>query len=279
MSLDTASLQCFIASAETLSFTKAAKRVNKTQSAVSQQVAKLENLLEKALFKRGKNLELTVDGEVFLNYAKQILTLHFKAIDHFKEPDLKGVVRFGIPDDYATTFLYNILTQFIVIHPNVSIDVECDLTLNLYESFKKGNLDLVLLKMPKPKDDEMAVEITPQKLCWAGNKNLIKDKEYLPLVLSPNPCVYRKTAIEALNKSQINWKISFSSYSYIGKVAAVRAGLGLTILPKKMIPNDLSIISSSELPDLQDSQISLLKLTDKNVAINSFESFIVKYLN
>ena len=266
MSIDTTSLQCFIASAETLSFTKAAKRVNKTQSAVSQQVAKLETLLEKILFKRGKALELTNDGEEFLNYAKQIFTLHCETIDHFKNPDLTGTVRFGIPDDYAITFLDKILSEFIAVHPNISLHIECDLTLNLYENFKKGKLDLVLLKMSKPKEDQFAVEITPQKLLWVGNKKLTEGQRSMPLALSPKPCVYRKAALEALNKNNISWRISFSSHSYSGIIAAVRAGIGITLLPKKMIPKDLAIVASSKLPNLQDSQISLLKSTNKNSA-------------
>lgn len=278
MTIDTISLQCFIASAETGSFTKAAARVGRTQSAVSQQVAKLENLLGKILFKRSKNLELTSDGEIFLNYANQIFSLHNEAVDRFKEPELKGEVRFGIPDDFASVFLYQVLSEFISIHPNISLHIECDLTMNLYENFNKKKLDLVLLKMPRPKDVDFSTELSSEKLCWVGNQKIIKNAKALPLVLSPKPCVYRKAAIEALNEKEIKWRIAFSSHSYSGIIAAVKAGLGLTILPHKMIPKDLSIIRSENLPKLKSSNVSLLKLTDKNQAINSFESFIIKHL-
>ena len=278
MTIDTISLQCFIASAETGSFTKAAARVGRTQSAVSQQVAKLENLLGKILFKRSKNLELTSDGEIFLNYANQIFSLHNEAVDYFKEPELKGEVRFGIPYDFASVFLYQVLSEFISIHPNISLHIECDLTMNLYENFNKKKLDLVLLKMPRPQDVDFSTELSSEKLCWVGNQKIIKNAKALPLVLSPKPCVYRKAAIEALNEKEIKWRIAFSSHSYSGIIAAVKAGLGLTILPHKMIPKDLSIIRSENLPKLKSSNVSLLKLTDKNQAINSFESFIIKHL-
>lgn len=278
MTIDTISLQCFIAAAETASFTKAAERVGRTQSAVSQQIAKLENLLGKTLFKRAKNLELTSEGEIFLNYAKQIFSLHRETIDHFKEPNLKGEVRFGIPDDFASVFLYQVLSEFTSIHPNVSLHIECDLTLNLYEDFKKKKLDLVLLKMPCPKNVELATELSSEKLCFVGNADLIKNQKTIPLVLSPKPCVYRKSAIEALDKKKIKWRIAFSSHSYSGITAAVKAGLGVTILPQKMVPKDLTIIRSDLLPKLDNSHISLLKSTDKNPAINSFEGFIIKHL-
>ena len=278
MTIDTISLQCFIASAETLSFTKAAQRVGRTQSAVSQQIAKLENLLGKTFFKRSKNLELTNEGEVFLTYAKQIFSLHCETIDHFKEPNLKGEVRFGIPDTFANVFLEEVLSEFISIHPNVSLHVECDLTMNLYENFKKKKLDLVLLKMPCPKDVKFGSDLSSEKLCWVGNQKLIKNKTALPLVLSPKPCVYRKAAIESLDKKKIKWRIAFSSHSYSGIIAAIKAGLGLTILPQKMIPKGLNIIKSDLLPKLENSHISLLKSSNQNPAINSFEEFVIKYL-
>lgn len=278
MTIDTISLQCFITAAETGSFTKAAGRVGRTQSAVSQQVAKLENLLGKTLFKRTKILELTSEGEIFLNYAKQIFSLHRETIDYFKEPDLKGEVRFGIPDDFASVFLYEVLSEFISLHPNISLHIECDLTMNLYENFKKKKLDLVLLKMPCPKDAEFGLELSSEKLCWVGNQKLTKNYKTLPLALSPKPCIYRKAAIEALESKKMKWRIAFSSHSYLGLVAAVRAGLGITVLPQKMIPRDMRVLNSEALPILGSNHISLLKSTNQNPAINSFEGFIIKHI-
>lgn len=277
MTIDTISLQCFIAAADTRSFTKASERVGRTQSAVSQQIAKLENMLGKQLFKRSKFLELTNEGEVFLNYARQIFSLHNEAIEHFREPELKGEVRFGIPEDFASVFLYEFLTEFTQAHPKISLHIECDLTLNLYESFKKEELDLVLLKMKCPKDISFATHVSSENLCWVGDEKLAKQKN-LPLVLSPKPCVYRKIAIEALEKKRMKWNISFSSHSYAGTIAAVRAGIGITILPQKMIPKDLKIIKPELITKLDRADISLVKMNDKNPAVNSFENFIIKHL-
>ncbi len=278
MTIDTVSVQCFIAAAEGGSFTKAAEKVGRTQSAVSQQIAKLENILGKTLFRRGKVLEMTKEGEVFFNYSKQILKLHREAIDHFKEPDLKGEVRFGIPDTFASTFLYEVLSEFILVHPNISLHIESDLTLNLFESFKKNKLDLVLLKMKCPKEFEFGVDISSDKLCWVGDKNLIKNGEAIPLVLSPKPCVYRTSALDSLKSKKLKWEIAFSSHSHASIVAAVRAGIGLTILPQKMVPKELTITHHHSLPKLGNSFVSLLKSTDDNPAINSFESFVTKNL-
>lgn len=279
MTIDTITAQCFIAVAETGSFTKASQRIGRSQSAVSQQISKLENLLDKELFKRGKTLSLTNEGEIFLSYAKQIFKLHREALEYFKEPELKGEVRFGIPEDFASVFLYDVLTEFVQIHPRISLHIECDLSLNLFDKFQKNKLDLVVVKMHPPKEMKLGVELPSENLSWVGDsKNLNKSKS-LPLVLSPKPCLYRESAIKALEKKNIKWHIAFSSHSYAGTIAATKAGLGFTVLPNKMIPKELSTVKSNFLPKLENSHVSLLKLTDNNKAVNSFEEFVIKHLS
>lgn len=279
MNIDTITAQCFIAVSDTGSFTRAAKIVGRTQSAVSQQIAKLEDLLGKQLFNRGKDLTLTNDGEVFLNYARQIFKLHREAIERFKDPELDGEVSFGIPEDFASVFLQDVLKEFMQIHPRISLNIECDLTMNLYRSFKEGGLDLAVVKMECPDEESNKVELSLEKLSWAGNKNLTAIKqESIPLVLSPHPCVYREAAINALDQNHIKWHIAFSSHSYTGKIAAIKAGLGITVLPNKMIPKDLDIIENKTLPKLHDSHVTLLKNSDNNPAINSFADFVIQHL-
>ena len=218
MAIDTISAQCFIAVADTGSFTKAASRVGRTQSAVSQQIAKLENFVGKQLFVRGKIFSLTNEGEIFLGYLRQIFALHREAIDCFKDPELKGEVRFGVPEDFASVFLYDVLREFSQIHPKILLNIECDLTLNLYEKFKNNELDLVVVKMSPPHEFNHELKLLSEKLEWAGDSRLIKKGEAIPLVLSPKPCLYREKAINSLEKKKLKWRLSFSSNSYAGKI-------------------------------------------------------------
>lgn len=278
MEIDTISAQCFIAVADTRSFTKAALIVGRTQSAVSQQIAKLENFVGKQLFIRGKVFSLTNEGEIFLGYIRQIFALHREVIDCFKGPELKGEVRFGVPEDFASVFLYDILREFSQIHPKILLNIECDLSLNLYEKFKHKELDLVVVKMSPPHEFKHELELLAEKLEWVGNVGLIKKGEPIPLVLSPKPCLYREKAIKALEKKRIKWRLSFSSNSYAGKIAAVRAGLGITLFPHTIIPPEIKIIRSRLLPELKDSHFSLLKHKNDNAAVNSFEEFVIKNL-
>ncbi|GAB5411347.1 MAG: LysR substrate-binding domain-containing protein [Chlamydiales bacterium] len=278
MSIDTFILETFIAIAETDSFTKAAKRVNRTQSAVSQQIAKLEKTLDQQLITRRKTLTLTPAGEVFLGYARKIFALHREVIDHFNEPDLEGEVRFGLPEDFASLFLSEVLADFSRIHPRILLNVECDLTINLFNRFKKNEFDFVLVKMNRPEDFPNGLEIWSEPLRWVGDSNLLDSNNPVPLVLAPNPCVYRAAGLQALDNSKQTWRLVFTSPSYSSTVAAVKAGLGITIMPHIMIPDELQPLDSSSLPKLADTHVSLLKHRADNTAINTLEKFVIKKL-
>lgn len=282
MNLDTVGLKCFLAVADTGSFTLAAQRVGRTQSAISQQIAKLENWIGFPLIQRGKVIHLTNEGEIFLGYARKILALHSEVIDRFREPDLIGEVRFGLPENFASVFLSEILVHFAQLHPRIMLNVECDLTLNLYERFKQKEFDMVLLKMSRPDNFPHGMEVWSEKLEWVGDRTLLNsflEKNHpVPLVLSPAPCVYRASAISSLEKSGLKWRQVFSSPSYAGTTAAVKAGLGISVLPKTMIPHDLNALDGTMLPKLDDTHVSLLKHDPDNPVVISFEEFVLKKL-
>lgn len=281
MSLDTVTLQCFLAVAETQSFTKAASRVGRTQSAISQQIAKLENLIEKQLINRGRELSLTPDGELFLSYAKRIYELHRESLDRFKTPELQGELRFGLPEDFASVMLSDILVEFSRLHPRVMLNVECDLTLNLIERFHQHEFDLILIKTNEKNPITEGVNVWNEAVEWVGKKELLpilNEKTIIPLILSPTPCVYRGNVIESLNQHHLKWRLAFSSPSYAGKMAAVRAGLGITAIQRSMIPNYLDRLDDYFLPSLKDIHVSLIKKDGENKAIDSLEFFIMDKL-
>ncbi len=281
MVFDGMTLDCFLAVAETGSVTRAAHKVGRTQSAVSQQIAKLETRLDKTLFVRSKSFTLTSDGELLLPYVRQIIALQHEAIDRFKQPELHGEVRFGLPEDFASVFLSDVLSEYALLHPRIMLNIECDLTLNLFDRFKRDEFDLVLVKMNKPEDFPNGINVWSETLEWVGNSDFFAHRhdKPLPLVLSPQPCVYRSRAIRSLEKNKTPWRIVFSSHSFAGTAAAVKAGMGVTVLPRNMVPQELHIIASDHhIPELDDTHISLLKHHHSNVATNSFETFVIDKL-
>jgi DNA-binding transcriptional LysR family regulator len=278
MNIDTVTFHCFIVVAETGSFTKAAERLGRTQSAISQQIIKLERLLNKPLLTRGKVLRLTHEGEVFLGYARQIFALHREAIDRFREPEIEGEVRLGLPENFASICLSEVLADFSRIHPRIFLTIECDLTLTLFEKFKQGEFDIVLVKMSRPEDFPHGVDVWSESLKWVGDTTLVCPHKPLPLVLSPYPCVYRKAAIHALEESGRSWRFVFSSASYTSILAAVKAGMGITVMPHTMITHDVQEVETKIMPALPDAHVSLLKQKTDNAAINTLEGFVLKKL-
>jgi DNA-binding transcriptional LysR family regulator len=280
--MDEFTIKCFLAVAQTGSFTKAAALVKRTQSAITQQMNNLEKTLGKKLFERNKTVELTKDGEQFLPYANKIYSLHLEVLDRFKEPDLEGELRLGLPEDFAAFLLSDVITEFTKIHPRILLHVECDLTLNLIERFHAGHFDMVLVKMEKPQDVTFGVELWTDHLEWVKSENSLfsfDKNEPLPLILSPQPCIYRGKALQSLQAAGIPWRIVFISPSYSGQIAAAQSGIGMTVLPKGMIPHSLKAIKSDRLPSLPDIPVSLLKRTDKNKCLQSLEQFLLNKLD
>ncbi len=280
--MDSLTLHCFIAVAETGSFTKAAQQVNRTQSAVTQQISKLEKMLGTQLFQRGKKAVLSMDGEIFFEYAEKLFSLQMEVLDRFKQPELEGEIRFGIPEDFAAVFLSDVLMDFSRLHPRILLNVECDLTLNLFSKFKEGGLDMVLVKMSAPEDFPSGVEVWSEPLEWAGlesHLNFLCNQPLLPLVLSPQPCVYRFRAVKSLEHVGIPWRIVYTSPSHAGIIASVKAGMGVTVLPRKLIKRPLQVIKGEKLPVLPDIHVSLLKSGHKNPEVlANLESFLLHRL-
>ncbi|WP_421759640.1 LysR substrate-binding domain-containing protein [Devosia sp.] len=276
MIFDALTLRCFLEVADGGSFTRTAERVGRSQSAVSQQIAKLEDLLGKRLVARGKTVSLTADGQIFLAYARRIHDLQREALDRFREPDLEGEVRFGLPEDFASVYLSGVLAEFARIHPRILLSIECDLTVNLFNRFKSGDFDLVLVKMNRPEDFPNGVDVLDEPLAWVGDPTLVAGNGPLPLVLAPQPCVYRAAALRTLEGAGLRWRQALVSPSHAGTIAAVRAGLGLTVLPRPMIPDRLSALPAGLLPSPGDIHVSMLKHETGNSVINSLEDFVLR---
>ncbi|MCL4678040.1 MAG: LysR family transcriptional regulator [Alphaproteobacteria bacterium] len=257
--IDTLLLKSFIAIAETGSFSQAGEVVGRTQSAVSLQIKKLEEGLNCTLFDRSnRQVALTEQGEIFLGYARRMVELQWEAYSRLNQPEVKGEITLGTPEDFATHYLPEILANFTKHHPFVQLHVRCDLTLNLVSAFRKGEYDMILVKRD-PERVKGGTKVWREPLIWACAEHY-QIRTPIPLVLSPQPCIYRARALAALDRSRKPWNITYTSPSLAGTIAAVRAGLGITVLPKDMIPEGLTVVRNPvKLPLLADAEIALIK--------------------
>ncbi|HYE47954.1 MAG TPA: LysR substrate-binding domain-containing protein [Azospirillaceae bacterium] len=261
--LDMDLLRTFAMIVDCGSFTRAAERLGRTQSTISLQMKRLEDDLRHPVFDRtARGIHLTAAGEVLLTYARRILDLAGEARARLREPEMEGTVRLGTPEDFATVHLPEALASFSRANPRVRLDVRCDFTLNLLEGFARGEFDLVLVKR-EPQGPEGGVRVWREPLVWAGSPAFFRpapDAGPLPLVLAPRPDVYRKRALEALEAAGLTWRIVYTSPSLAGIQAAVRAGLGITVLPREMVPDAFRVLGADAgLPRLEDTEIALYR--------------------
>ncbi|WP_394761968.1 LysR substrate-binding domain-containing protein [Phenylobacterium sp.] len=254
-------LRAFVTVAEARSFTRAGERLGRSQSAISLQIRRLEDRIGKPLLSRDpRHVVLTAEGEMLLPQVRRLLRLNDEIIGQLADEALEGEVRLGAPEDFATVYLPEILGAFARAHPKVSLAVTCDLTLNLLDRLRDGSLDIALVKR-EPLGPDLGVRVWREPLVWvAADAGVLDATAAAPLVVAPSPCVYRKRAITALEQHGRAWRAAYTSPSLAGQHAALRAGLGVTVLPRDMTPPDLVVLGEeSGLPALADAEIALLR--------------------
>jgi DNA-binding transcriptional LysR family regulator len=257
--LDTDQLRSFAAIVDTGSFTRAAERVHKTQSAVSMQIRRLEEQLGRPLFgKHGRGVRLTEDGEKLIDYARQILQVEAAAFASLSRKALAGRLRFGIPDDYAETIVPEIVTRFVRRHPLVEISVVCDASKLLAERVASRELDMAVVSAC----GTGAEVLREERLRWvAGQNSHIHEARPLPMALSNPTCAWRAAAVTALDKAGIAWRGLLSSATLAAITPVVRAGLAVTVLPASAMRPGLRFLEEPEtgLPALPVTRIGIVE--------------------
>lgn len=257
--LDTDQLRSFVAIVDTGSFRRAADRVNKTQSAVSMQIRRLEERLNCVLFARqGRGVRLSEDGEKLVDYARQMLMLEASAFVAVNSGSLRGRVRLGLPDDYATPFLPDILASFSLAHPLVEVSVLCEPSVTLQSRIHDHDLDLAIVTDCGRVTGSEIIRETP--LLWAGGKSARVDlTKPIELALGSGICEWRGNGIAALERAGLPYRVLLTSNNYAAIEPVVRAGLAFTILPAGDTRDGIRFLTESDgLPPLGLCRIGLL---------------------
>ncbi|WP_425641237.1 LysR family transcriptional regulator [Marinomonas gallaica] len=267
-------LRTFMVVADTLNLTEAAKLLHKAPSTVSMQLNRLEDLIENPLMERGQHgVRLTAVGVQLTTHAQQLLNLHDQIVGSFQNMDINGVVRLGTHDQYATRTLAPILQDFILSYPEAQLEAFCDYRPNhLVDLLDKGKLDIALVEMVA--DTEGGIRLRRDELVWIGSKDhFVHTQAILPLVVFDEGCKHRHYACEALKKAEIPYRIAFTSQSRAGVLAAVRAGIGIAIVPYHTLEEDLVV--HREFPELPDMEVTLFTSNKINEATRRLEKIII----
>lgn len=269
--LDADLLRAFVLIAEGNSFTQAAARVGRTQSAVSMQVKRLEDILGQPVFSRAKGggAELTPHGHYLLARARQILELNDEVLTTFRAPQIAGTVRLGSPDDYAFPYLPTILKRFAETHPAVQVDVVCSPSSELMRRLKIGELDLALISDGHQPADWPVVPLWRGPLVWITSTRFAPHRQDpLPLALADRrpflargqDCEWAGAAVRALEQAGRRYRIAYTSASHIGTHAPVLAGLAVTVSTLSWLPEGLRPVRPEEgLPTLPAFGIALAR--------------------
>ncbi|MEZ6875139.1 transcriptional regulator LrhA [Enterobacter sp. KBR-315C3_2022] len=258
MNLDLDLLRTFVAVADLNTFAAAAAAVCRTQSAVSQQMQRLEQLVGKELFARhGRNKLLTEHGIQLLGYARKILRFNDEACMSLMFSNLQGVLTLGASDESADTILPFLLNRVSSVYPKLALDVSVKRNAFMIEMLKENEVDLVVTTHRPGQFDCLTLRTSPTHWYCAAEYVLQKG-EPIPLVLLDDPSPFRDMVLTVLNKANIPWRLAYVASTLPAVRAAVKAGLGVTARPVEMMSPDLRVLGKSDgLPALPETEYLL----------------------
>ena len=256
--IDTSLLRAFVAAAETGGMTSAARLVNLTQAAVSQQVKRLEDTLGRQLFERDRRgLRLTPSGERLLVRARRLLALNDEVWALMTAPDFTGEVRLGVPHDIVGPYMPPVLKSFDQAWPGVRVSLDCRKSLNLLRALERREVDLILTteRACAPHGETLL----PDQLVWVGARDgRACKRDPLPVSIGGEDCAFRPFAIEALNHAGRDWRPVCEISNMLAECAAVEADLAVVPLLASTVPETLTILGAGDgLPPLPMFQINL----------------------
>jgi DNA-binding transcriptional LysR family regulator len=258
--IDADQLRTFIAIAETGSFTRAAEIVHKTQSAVSMQMKRLEERLDRPIFARdGRASKLTEDGERLLDYARRIVKLNIEALAAFSDAELSGRVRLGVPDDYADRYLPEIMARFSRAYPGVELTVVCEPSAALFDCIDANELDLAIVT--DCDGERLAETFRRERLLWVtSNRHATHLQERLPLALGRPSCSWRQSAAERLEQIGRAYRVLYTSANSGAVAAAVLSGLAVSVFPESGLRPGMRVLTPAEgFPELPSCHIGLVR--------------------
>jgi DNA-binding transcriptional LysR family regulator len=254
--IDVALLRAFVAVAETGRMTTAAKVVNLSQGAVSQQIKRLETLFGAALFNRQTDAaRLTRDGEKLISRAHRLIALNDEVVSQMREVDFAGEVRLGVPHDIVGMLMPPILRAFCQEHPNVLVTLVSDTTQMLRTHLREKRVDLALMtELERGERDQLLLR---DRMVWVGAKGGDAWRRRPLSVLGQESCGFRALAIKALTKAGIEWRAICQVGSLEPVFATLEADMAIAPFLSRTVPERLGVQSERELPQLPQIHINL----------------------
>lgn len=257
--LPTDLLRSFIAVVELGGHSKAGMALGRSQPAISLQIRRLEELVRAPLLVyQGRAVILTPAGEALLSYAREMVRINDEAVSYFHRSHRTGVLRVGLPTDYAAAFLQATLTRFIREHGDVQLEVRCALSRELHEQLRADDLDVIVAVMSEPQMPYLSRHWSEQPIWAAAEKLSLPDSAPIPLGAHPEGCEYRTRMIHALDGIARRWRVVYSGPGIGGLQDAVINGLCVTALTRAtLLPGMRTLREDEGFPRLDPLRIGL----------------------
>lgn len=256
VNVDVDLLRTLLVVAELKTFTAAGERLHRTQSAISLQIKRLEQLVGERLVDRGsgKDVRLTKAGELIRSYALEILRLNDALVREVKGNDAPEVLRIGMPDDYAEVLLPKVIRELDRRNQNLELQIITDLSTRLGQRVEQGELDLAFLTRHDGID---GFKLLDEHLSWVSVEGAsILESTPLPLALFPEGCGMRRNAIAALEAAGKAWQIAYCSQSFSTLKTAILERRAIGVLPTRAIPSSMIAVGDEwALPALRSSEL------------------------
>ena len=258
--IDTALLRSFVVVAETGGMTAAARQLNLTQAAVSQQIKRLEELLQCRLFERDRReFAITAAGERLMSKAQRMLALNDDIWASMVRPEFEGEVRLGVPHDIVSHFMPPVLRRFDRAWPRVQIIFDCSATQALLGRLDAGDIDLTLTTEQHPARDGNGETLMSEPLVWvgaSGGKAHLRNP--LPISLGEQNCSFRPAVNAAIDRLGRDWRSVCNHGGIQAMEATLSADLAISAMLRCAVASDLELIpASAGLPPLPHFHINM----------------------
>lgn len=280
IAFDINALRAIVAGTELRSFARAAAQLGRSQSAISMQLKKLEQQAGTQLFvRKGRALVPTDAGESLVAYARRIIALNDEAALALGATATTATVRLGLPQDFFEDVMPATLSEYSRIHPGVHVEVQAGPNHVLAEEIKAGRLDVAMTFYPENSSGSEGSLISKLPMHWMAHESFILDSkaERLPLVMFDHLCLFRQSALAALEQAEKRWRVAVTTPSLPGVWAALRSHLGIAVRTAHGMPNDIRYADDAfDLPKLPAIALRLLVSSNASPAAQDLSRILTQ---
>jgi DNA-binding transcriptional LysR family regulator len=252
MKFSNTTLAYFLEICQEKGFSQAARKLEKSQSALSTQIAVLEKELGIKLFDRSKRpLLLTEAGQFFLGFAREILnkTEDFERYVSELSTGIAGAVKIGASTSVGTYILPAIISHLLRKFPKINISVSTEPRSSVFESVRRADVDFGLVLSDKPPEGLECRSLKAERLYLFVSSNHalarkrhihITDLKSIPFIVGPEGTEYTEMVKRMLNNYGLShYKVAARISNFEGVKEVVNAGFGVGLLPYFMLKHEI----------------------------------------